>query len=103
MHAGVLSAQGLDISENEDAVTGEVATAAAAAANLPLSEWVQKIGFDVVGHHDYDTYAIIYDDVTTKAQTDKKCVSRRMLQKCILISVSENRSVMPDSKHSVDD
>jgi hypothetical protein len=41
---GILSTQGVDISENEDAVVGEVATTAAAAVHddddLPLSEWV---------------------------------------------------------------
>jgi hypothetical protein len=35
---------------------------------------VQKIGCDVVGHHDYDTHAIIDDDIMTKAQTDKDIV-----------------------------
>ena len=69
MHAGVLSAQGLDISENEDAVTGEVATTAAADDDknddLPLLEWVWRIGFDDVGHCDYDTYVITDDDIVT--------------------------------------
>jgi hypothetical protein len=59
-HAGILSAQGVNVTENEDDVEVEVATAAAAAADdddLPLSEWVRKIDCDVLGHYDYDKYA----------------------------------------------
>jgi hypothetical protein len=59
--AGILSAQGVNVSENEYRVAVEVTTAAAADDNdddddddLPLSEWVRKIRCDVVGHYDYD-------------------------------------------------
>jgi hypothetical protein len=73
---GILSAQGVNVTKNEDDVEVEAATAAAAADDdLPLSEWVRKIDCDVLGHYDYDKYAKIDDDiVTTKAQTDKDIV-----------------------------
>jgi hypothetical protein len=40
---GILLAQGVSVGDSEDAVAGDVATTAAAAAyddDLPLSEWV---------------------------------------------------------------
>jgi hypothetical protein len=76
-HAGILSAQGVNVTENEDDVEVEAATAAAAADDddLPLSEWVRKIDCDVLGHYNYDKYATIDDGiVTTEAQTDEDIV-----------------------------
>jgi hypothetical protein len=66
-HMGILSAQGVNVTENEDDVEVE----AAAADDLPLSEWVQQIDCDELGHYEYDAYATIDDNiVTTEAQTD---------------------------------
>jgi hypothetical protein len=75
-HAGILSAQGVKVTENEDDVEVEAATAAAADDDdLPLSEWVRKIYCDVLGHYEYDAYATIDNDiVTTKARTDEDIV-----------------------------
>jgi hypothetical protein len=44
-YAGILSAQGVNVTEIEDDVEVEAATTAAAASDddLPLSEWVRKI------------------------------------------------------------
>jgi hypothetical protein len=73
-HAGILSAQGVNVNENEDDVEVEAATAAA-DDDLPLSKWVRKIDCDVLGHYDYDKYATIDDDiVTTEEQTDEDIV-----------------------------
>jgi hypothetical protein len=52
-HAGILSEQRVNVTENEDDIEVEATTTAAAAAddddNLPLSEWVRKTGCDVLG------------------------------------------------------
>jgi hypothetical protein len=79
----MLSAPGVAVGENADAVAGEIAAAADnddddddKVGDLPLSEWVGNIGCDVLGHYDYDTHAIIDDDtVTTQAQTDEDLVT----------------------------
>jgi hypothetical protein len=42
-HGGILSAQGVNVTEIEDDVEVEAATTAAADDDLPLSEWVRKI------------------------------------------------------------
>jgi hypothetical protein len=73
-HAGILSAQGVNVTENEDDFEVETVTAAAADDDdyLPLFEWVRKNGCDVLGRREYDAYATIDDDiVTTEAQTDE--------------------------------
>ena len=57
--AEILSAPGVAICEKADAVVGGIAAAAADGDDkdddLPLSEWVRKIGCEVLGHYDYDT------------------------------------------------
>jgi predicted nucleotide-binding protein len=70
-HTGLLSAQGVNVTENEDDVEVEAATAAA-ADDLPLSKWVQKSDCDVLVHYEYDAYATVEDNdiVMTEAQTD---------------------------------
>jgi hypothetical protein len=72
LHAGILSAYGVTISENEDDIKVEAATAAADDDDLLLSQWVRKIDCDILGDFDYDMYAITDDTVKTKTQTDKE-------------------------------
>jgi hypothetical protein len=59
-HVGILSTQGVNVTENEDGVEVEAAAATAAAADddddLPLSEWMRKIDCGMLGHYDYDKY-----------------------------------------------
>jgi hypothetical protein len=76
-HAGILSAQGVNVTGNEDDVEVEAAAAAADDDDddLPLSEWARKIDCDVLRHYGYDACATIDDDVvTTEAQTDENIV-----------------------------
>jgi hypothetical protein len=67
-HAGILSTQGLNGTENEDDTNND--------DDLPLTEWLRKVSSDELGQYDYEAYATIDDDiVTTEAQTDDDIVS----------------------------
>jgi len=70
-YAGILTAQRVDVSDSEDAVAGEVATATPAADDLPLSKWVQKLVVMLWRHYDNDECAILDGDIVrTEAHTD---------------------------------
>ncbi|XP_023721482.1 tigger transposable element-derived protein 4-like [Cryptotermes secundus] len=67
-HAGILSTQGLNGTENEDDTNND--------DDLPLTEWLRKVNCDELGQYDYEAYATIDDNiVTTEAQTDDDIVS----------------------------
>jgi hypothetical protein len=75
-YAGILTAQGVDVSDSEDAVAGQIATAAA-DDDLPLSKRVQKLVVMFRGHYDYDACAIIDGDIVrTEEHTDEDTVSK---------------------------
>jgi hypothetical protein len=72
---------------------GKVSTAAAAADDddLPLSEWLQKTGYDV-GDYDYKVYAITDDDTcTTEAQTDEDTVTEIKMENLIHKEEEQNK------------
>jgi hypothetical protein len=79
-YAGILTAQGVNVSDSEDAIAAQVATAAAADNDdddddLPLSKRVQKLVVMFRGHYDYDACAIIDGDIVrTEAHTDEDIV-----------------------------